>query len=72
VQAASAQGKKGAIYDEAFLATARTIGPKKILTYPADARSISMAESEQASLYESNEKSLLRKSIASLAGEVGG
>ena len=72
VQAASAQGKKGAIYDEAFLAAARTIGPKKIHQYPADSRSILAAENEQASLYESNERSLLRKSIASLAGEVGG
>ena len=31
-----------------------------------------MAENEQTSLYESNDRSLLRKSIASLAGEVGG
>lgn len=72
VQAISAPGKRGAIYDEAFLAGARTIGPKKILAYPADSRSIAMAENEQTSLYESNDRSLLRKSIASLAGEVGG
>ena len=72
VQAMSAQGKRGAIYDEVFLAAARAIGPKKILAYPADSRSIGMAENEQTSLYESNERSLLRKSIASLAGEVGG
>ncbi len=72
VQAMSAQGKKGTIHDQAFLATAGTNTPKNILHYPADARSIAMAENEQASLYESNERSLLRKSIASLAGEVGG
>ena len=72
VQAMSVQGKKGTIHDQAFLATAGTITPKNILHYPADARSIAMAENEQASLYESNERSLLRKSIASLAGEVGG
>lgn len=72
VQAMSAQGKKGAIYDAAFLAAARTIGPKNIHAYPADPRSIAMAENEQTSLYESSERSLLRKSIATLAGEVGG
>jgi MinD-like ATPase involved in chromosome partitioning or flagellar assembly len=72
VQAMSAQGKKGAIHDAAFLAAARTIGPKNIHAYPADPRSVAMAENEQTSLYESNERSLLRKSIATLAGEVGG
>lgn len=72
VQSMSAQGKKGTIHDQAFLATAGAITPKNIFHYPADTRSISMAENEQASLYESNEKSLLRKSIASMAGEVGG
>jgi Mrp family chromosome partitioning ATPase len=72
VQAMSAQGKKGAIHDEAFLAAVRTIGPKNILAYLADPRSIAIAENEQTSLYESNERSLLRKSIATLAGEVGG
>jgi Mrp family chromosome partitioning ATPase len=72
VQAMSAQGKKGAIHDAAFIAAARTIGPKNIHAYPADPRSIAVAENEQTSLYESNERSLLRKSIATLAGEVGG
>ena len=59
-------------YDAAFIAAARTIGPKNIHAYPADPRSIAMAENEQTSLYESNERSLLRKSITALAGEVGG
>jgi len=44
--------------------------PRRILELPHDARSLHAAESEQMTLLESNEKSLLRKAIARIAGEV--
>jgi len=71
VQSMSSQGKKATIHDQAFATAAAAVSPKKILHYPIDMRSISAAEKEQVSLYEANERSLLRKSVANLAGEVG-
>jgi len=71
VQSMSLPGKRSTVADEAFSATVKSLNPKKILHYPLDARAIGAAESEQVSLYDSNEKSLLRKSVAALAGEIG-
>lgn len=72
VNAMSVLSKKVNIQDQAFAAAAATVNSKKILHFPLDTRSISAAEQEQVSLYESNERTLLRKSVASLAAEVGG
>ena len=71
VQSMSSQSKKSSVQDEAFLSTINALRPKKIHRYPHDPRSIAAAESELLSLYESNERSSLRKSVVQLAGEVG-
>jgi cellulose biosynthesis protein BcsQ len=55
---------------EKFLKVVTPLRPRRILQIPYDARSLSAAESEQLTLLESNEKSLLRKAIARIAGEV--
>jgi Mrp family chromosome partitioning ATPase len=72
VQSMSSPGKKTTIHDQAFVTAAAAASTKKILHYPFDTRSITAAEQESVSLYESNERSLLRKSIVGLAGELGG
>jgi len=72
VQSMSALGKKTTIHDQAFATAAAAASTKKILHYPFDSRSISAAEQESVSLYESNERTVLRKSIATLAGELSG
>ena len=55
---------------EKFLKVVTPLRPRRILQIPYDARSLYAAESEQLTLLESNEKSLLRKAIARIAGEV--
>jgi Mrp family chromosome partitioning ATPase len=72
VQSMSSPSKKTTAHDQAFATAAAAASPKKIIHYPFDSRSILAAEQESVSLYESNERTLLRKSIATLAGELGG
>lgn len=71
VQSFTAQGKRGGLQDQAFLSVVTPLRPKQLLRYPLDVRSIVEAENNQETLYESNEKSLLRKSVHQLSGEIG-
>ena len=64
------RGKGGKTREEAFLSLVTPLRPKQISAIPLDSRSAMSAEREQTTLYESNERSLLRKSIANLAGEI--
>lgn len=70
VQSFTSEGKRSKENDHAFLAVATSIRPKRILRYVFDSRSIAMAEREQCSLFDSNERSLLRKSVLELSGEL--
>lgn len=70
VQSFTSENKRAKENDQAFLAVATAIRPKRILRYPMDSRSIAMAEREQSSLYDSNERSFLRKSVLELSGEL--
>jgi MinD-like ATPase involved in chromosome partitioning or flagellar assembly len=56
--------------NESFLKLVTPLKPRRVLRYPYDARSVYAAHNEQSTLLESNEKSLLRKAIAHIAGEV--
>ena len=62
--------KRGGSNSEMFLKVVTPLRPRRILHMPYDARSLHAAHSEQTTLLESNEKSLLRKAIAQIAGEV--
>lgn len=62
--------KRSGGHSEKFLKLVTPLRPRRILELPHDARSLHAAESEQMTLLESNEKSLLRKAIARIAGEV--
>jgi len=70
IQSFASEGKRYKENDQAFLAVATSIRPQKILRYALDPRSIAMAEREQCSLYDSNERSLLRKNVQELSGEL--
>ena len=70
VQSFTSESKRAKENDQSFLAVATSIRPKRILRYALDSRSIAMAEREQCSLYDSNERSLLRKSVLELSGEL--
>jgi len=62
--------KRSGGQSEKFSKLVTPLRPRRILELPHDARSLHAAESEQMTLLESNEKSLLRKAIARIAGEV--
>jgi hypothetical protein len=62
--------KRSGGQSEKFLKLVTPLRPRRILELPHDARSLHAAENEQMTLLESNEKSLLRKAIARIAGEV--
>lgn len=63
-------GKKSRAINESFLQLVTPLRPQRILQYPWDSRSTAAAEEEQSTLFESNEKGALRKSIAHVAGEL--
>ena len=70
IQFAVKSGRRANASDELFSAAIRGLGSKPVLKIPLDARSISIAEGAHETLYQSNEKSLLRKSIQGIAGEI--
>jgi Mrp family chromosome partitioning ATPase len=63
-------GKGGDAEEARVLAAVTPIKPLRIRSLPKDSRAVSSAEAEHATLAEINERSHLRKSIASLAGEL--
>ena len=70
IQFAAKSGRRSTASDELFANAMSALGSKAVFKIPLDARSISIAESAHETLYQSNEKSLLRKSIQGLLGEI--
>lgn len=62
--------KRSTFNSESFLKLITPLKPRRILHYPYDARSAFVAQSEETTLLESNEKSALRKAVARIAGEL--
>jgi hypothetical protein len=62
--------KRGKTTDETFLQLITPLRPSRVLHYPWDPRGALAAEDERTTLLESNERGILRKSIAHLAGEL--
>lgn len=70
IHSAAKSGRRSSASDELFAEAIQPLGSKDVIKIPLDTRSISMAESGHETLFQSNEKSLLRKSIQGLAGEI--
>jgi Mrp family chromosome partitioning ATPase len=68
----SHSGRRSIAADQSFANAVRSLAPKRILKVPLDSRSITAAENSQETLYQSNERSLLRKRIQEIAGEMSG
>lgn len=64
------QGKRGDSQSANFLKIVTPIRPSKIIEYPYDPRSVLKAEIEECSLADSNERGIVRKMIAEIAGEL--
>lgn len=63
-------GKRDQKGSDKFLQIVTPVRPHKICEYPFDPRSILKAEIEESSLMESNERGIVRKMIAELAGDL--
>jgi hypothetical protein len=70
IQTLSSSSKRRKIDSDSFLHTVTPIRPTRVLQYPWDPRSVQAAEDELSTLFESNERGVLRKSIAHIAGEL--
>jgi hypothetical protein len=70
LHALSGVSKRNKLGQESFLSMVTTLRPLRILEFPWDPRSAQGAEDKRTTLYESNERALLRKSIAEYAGEL--
>lgn len=68
----SHSGRRSIAADQSFANAVRALAPITILKVPLDSRSITAAENAQETLYQSNERSLLRKRIQEIAGEMSG
>ena len=62
--------KRNKFDSDSFLQIATPLRPARVLQYPWDSRSVLAAEDERSTLVESNERGVLRKSIAHIAGEL--
>jgi hypothetical protein len=65
-------GKRGNGRDLAFADSISALSSEKALVLPIDLRSVQRAEEERTTLYESHERSPLRKVIVELAGQLKG
>jgi Mrp family chromosome partitioning ATPase len=63
-------GKKGEMVESKFLSSVTPLKPIRIRSIASDPRAISAAIEENATLYEVNVRSNMRKSIAALASEL--
>jgi MinD-like ATPase involved in chromosome partitioning or flagellar assembly len=63
-------GRKRENHEALFLSSIAPLRPHRIHTLPRDARAVSKAEEERATLIESNDRSALRKAISKIAVEV--
>ena len=70
IQFAAKSGRRSTASDELFANAMSALGSRAVFKIPLDTRSISNAENAHETLYQSNEKSLLRKSIQGLSGEL--
>ncbi|CAN2212718.1 BY-kinase domain containing protein [Candidatus Nanopelagicaceae bacterium] len=70
IQFAAKSGRRSTASDELFANAMSALGSRAVFKIPLDTRSISIAENAHETLYQSNEKSLLRKSIQGLSGEI--
>ena len=70
IQFAAKSGRRSTASDELFANAMSALGSRAAFKIPLDTRSISIAENAHETLYQSNEKSLLRKSIQGLSGEI--
>ncbi|HEY3293604.1 MAG TPA: P-loop NTPase [Candidatus Nanopelagicaceae bacterium] len=63
----SPRGRKGKLREEQYFAAVAPLRPQNLFTLPRDIRTVSKAEEERATLLEIDDRSSLRKSIASMA-----
>ena len=70
IQTLSGVPKRNKLDVDTFLQIVTPLRPARILQYPWDPRSVLAAEDERSALFESNERGILRKSIAHIAGEL--
>jgi hypothetical protein len=63
-------GRKKADQEALFLSAIAPLRPHRVHTLPRDARAVSKAEDERATLIEVNDRSVLRKAISKIAVEV--
>ena len=64
------QSKRADASSESFLKIVTPLRPSRIIEFPYDPRSVHKAEVEEDSLLESNERGIVRKMIAEIAGEL--
>lgn len=70
IQTLSGVTKRNKSDSDSFLQLVTPQRPARVLQYPWDLRSVLAAEDERSTLVESNERGILRKSIAHIAGEL--
>lgn len=70
LQALRGASKRSKSEQAAFLPMITALRPLRVLEYPWDPRSAQGAEDKRTTLFESNERALLRKTIAEYAGEL--
>jgi len=70
INAQGAHVKRGSSREEQFLQLVTPLRPTRLLRLPWDPRSVNAAEENLSPLIESNERGLLRKVIANIAGEL--
>lgn len=63
----NSRGRKGKFREDQFFAVAAPLHPQNLFTLPRDARAITQAEEERATLLEIDDRSPLRKRIAMMA-----
>jgi hypothetical protein len=66
----AAQPKRSKSGENLFLNLVTPLRPQRVIHLPWDTRAILAAEDERTTLFDSNERGILRKSIAHLAGEL--
>lgn len=70
IHTCSGVNKRNKLDMDSFLQIVTPLRPARVLQYPWDPRSVLAAEDDRSSLFESNERGILRKSIAHIAGEL--
>lgn len=63
----SPRGRKGKLREEQYFAAVAPLRPQNLFILPREVRAVARAEAERATLLETDDRSSLRKSIASMA-----